>query len=94
MKNINPVDLFDERFLLEKLTKLNDPLLKLEAHLDWKIFVPILDVVFNKPQNSSNAGWTPFDFFLHSREFFWGSATGMVSRFLSLSVRDHRIYPI
>ena len=42
MKNINPLGMFDEHFLLEKLTKLNDPLVKLEAHIDWKIFEPIL----------------------------------------------------
>jgi IS5 family transposase len=61
MKNINPLGMFDEHFLLEKLTKLKDPLVKLEAHIDWKIFEPILDVVFNKPQKSSNAGRPPFD---------------------------------
>jgi len=61
MKNINPLGMFDEHHLLEKLTKLKDPLVKLEAHIDWKIFSPILDVVFNKPQNRSNAGRPPFD---------------------------------
>ncbi|MEI6848358.1 MAG: IS5 family transposase [Chlorobiaceae bacterium] len=61
MKNINPLGLFDEHFLLERLTKLKDPLVKLEAHIDWKIFVPILDVVFNKLENRSNAGRPPFD---------------------------------
>ena len=61
MKNINPLGLFDEHFLLEKLTKLKDPLVKLEAHIQWEIFAPILDIVFNKPQNSSNAGRPPFD---------------------------------
>ena len=30
MKNINPLGLFDEHFLLERLTKLKDPLVKLE----------------------------------------------------------------
>lgn len=33
MKNINPLDLFDEHFLLEKLTRLNDHLVKLVAHI-------------------------------------------------------------
>ena len=56
MKNINSdmSELFDDHFLLEKLTKLND-------HIDWKIFAPILDVVFNKPKNSNNVGRPPFD---------------------------------
>ena len=34
---------FDKHFLLEKLTKLKDPLVKLNNHIDWKIFTPILD---------------------------------------------------
>ncbi|MEI6848225.1 MAG: hypothetical protein WCK32_09405 [Chlorobiaceae bacterium] len=59
MKNINPIGLFEEHFLLERLTKLKDSLVKLEAHIDWKIFVPILDVVFNKPENRSNVGRSP-----------------------------------
>ncbi len=50
MKNINPLGMFDEHFLLERLTKLKDPLVKLNAHIEWKIFAPILDVVFNKPK--------------------------------------------
>lgn len=61
MKNINPLGFFDEHFLLEKLTKLKDPLVKLDEHIDWKIFAPILDVVFNKPKNSNNVGRPPFD---------------------------------
>jgi IS5 family transposase len=34
---------------------------KLEQYIDWKIFAPILDVVFNKPENHSNAGRPPYD---------------------------------
>jgi hypothetical protein len=59
IKKINPLGIFDEHFLFERLTKLKDPLVKLEAHIEWKIFPPILDVVFNKPQNISNAGRPP-----------------------------------
>ena len=61
MNNINPLGLFDEHFLLERLTKLKDPLVKLNDHIDWKIFAPILDVVFNKSKNSNNVGRPPFD---------------------------------
>jgi transposase, IS5 family len=42
MKSINPLGLFDEHFLLEKLTKLKDPLVKLEAHIQWEIFALFL----------------------------------------------------
>ena len=61
MKNINPPRLFDEQFQLERFTLLKDPLVKLEQYIDWKIFAPILDVVFSKPENHSNAGRPPFD---------------------------------
>ena len=61
MKNINPLGLFDEHFLLERLTKLKDPLVKLEERIDWNIFSPILDVVFNKPKNSNRTGRPPFN---------------------------------
>jgi IS5 family transposase len=61
MKNINPLGLFDEYFLLERLTKLKDPLVKLEEHIDWNIFVPVLDVAFSKPENQSNMGRPPYD---------------------------------
>jgi len=63
MKNINSdkSELFYEHFLLERLTKLKDPLVKPDAYIDWNIFAPILNVVFSKPENSSKAGCPPFD---------------------------------
>ncbi|HHE33224.1 MAG TPA: transposase, partial [Chlorobaculum parvum] len=61
MKNINPLGLFDEQFLLERLTKLKDPLVKLEAHIDWQLFAPILEVAFTKPSNRKSMGRPPFD---------------------------------
>lgn len=61
MKNINPLGLFDEYFLMERLTKLKDPLVKLEAHIDWDIFRPVLEVAFNKPANRNKMGRPPFD---------------------------------
>ncbi|MDT9547738.1 MAG: hypothetical protein RI826_10455 [Chlorobium phaeovibrioides] len=56
MKNINPLGLFDEHFLLERLTKLKDPLVKLESYINWNIFTPVLDVAFTKPSNKSRIG--------------------------------------
>ncbi|WP_242664383.1 IS5 family transposase [Chlorobium sp. N1] len=61
MKNINPLGLFDEHFLLERLTKLKDPLVKLESYINWNIFTPVLDVAFSKPSNKSRMGRPPFD---------------------------------
>ena len=36
MKNINDLGLFDDHFLMEKLTKLGDPLQKLNELIDRK----------------------------------------------------------
>ncbi len=60
MKNINPLGFFDEHLLLEKLSKLKDPLVKLASHIDWNIFKPILDETVNKPK-ISNAGRPRFN---------------------------------
>ena len=46
MKNINPLGLFDDHFLLEKLTKLGDPLKKLNEFIDWKIFESPINETF------------------------------------------------
>ena len=44
MKNINPLGIFDDHFLMEKLTRLGDPLQKLNEYIDWKIFEsPLID---------------------------------------------------
>jgi IS5 family transposase len=62
MKNINPLGMFDEHFLLERLTKLNDPLMKLNKHIDWTIFCPVLNqslVDFEKDE--TKGGRPPFD---------------------------------
>ena len=38
MKNINPLGLFDDHFLLETLSKLGDPLQRLNKYINWNIF--------------------------------------------------------
>ena len=61
MKNINPLGFFDDHFLLEKLTKLGDPLEKLNDYINWKIFKAPLDSVFNEElKDSSKGGRLPF----------------------------------
>jgi len=62
MKNINPLGLFDEHFILERLTKLNDPLIKLNKHIDWKIFSPTLDeALIDSERDEAKGGRPPFD---------------------------------
>ena len=46
MKNINPLGLFGDNFLLEKLSKLGDHLEKPNKYIDWKIFEPLLEKTF------------------------------------------------
>lgn len=62
MKNINPLGLFDDHFLMEKLTKLGDPLQKLNEYIDWNIFKAPLEVAFkNEEVDKSKGGRPPFD---------------------------------
>jgi len=62
MKNINPLGLFDEHFLLEKLSKLNDPLVKLNKHIDWRIFIPVLtEALVDYERDKKKGGRPPFD---------------------------------
>lgn len=61
MKNINPLGLFDDHFLMGKLTKLGDPLEKLNKHIDWKIFEPLLEKSFSiENKDLSKGGRPPF----------------------------------
>lgn len=62
MKNINPLGLFDDHFLFDKLTKLGDPLQKLNQFIDWNIFQsPINEALTNINKDSSKGGRPPFD---------------------------------
>lgn len=62
MKNINPLGLFDDHFLMEKLTKLGDPLQKLNEFVDWNIFkAPLLKAIENTTIEPSKGGRPAFD---------------------------------
>ena len=61
MKNINPLGLFDDHFLLETLSKLGDPLLKLNEYIDWNIFEAPLNQAFkNETKDLLKGGRPPF----------------------------------
>src|SRR5208282_1999811 len=65
MKNVNPFGLFDEHFLMERLTKLNDPLVKLNKHIDWNIFLPVLNQALSDSEQDKTRGGRPaFDFLM------------------------------
>lgn len=59
MKNINPVGLFDDHFLMEKLTKLGDPLQKLNNYINWEIFKAPLDKAFSDEAKDLSKGGRP-----------------------------------
>ena len=59
MKNINPLGLFDDHFLLEKLTKLGDPLQKLSKYIGWSIFEAPLDQAFRDDTKDLFKGGRP-----------------------------------
>ena len=62
MKNVNPLGLFDDHFLMEKLSKLGDPLQKLSNYIDWDIFNAPLDKAFaDETKDRSKGGRPPFD---------------------------------
>lgn len=59
MKNINPLGLFDDHFLMEKLTKLGDPLQKLNEYIDWKIFSSPIEQAFKDERKDLSKGGRP-----------------------------------
>jgi IS5 family transposase len=62
MKNINPLGLFDDHFLLETLSKLGDTLQKLNRFIDWKIFEsPINEAFKNEDKDLSKGGRSSFN---------------------------------
>ena len=62
MKNVNALSLFDDHFLMEKLTKLGDPLRKLNDYIDWNIFKAPLETGFrNESKDTTKGGRPPFD---------------------------------
>ena len=50
MKNVNDLGLFDDHFLLKTITKLEDPLQKLNEFIDWKIFESHINKAFKNEQ--------------------------------------------
>ncbi len=59
MKNINPIGLFDDHFVIEKLSKLGNPLQKLDNYIDWKVFEPTVNQPFEKEGKDRKKGGRP-----------------------------------
>jgi transposase, IS5 family len=60
MKNKNDRGFFDEQFRLEKISKLNDPLVLLKELIPWEIFRDTIEKVFRK-ENKGIGGREPYD---------------------------------
>jgi hypothetical protein len=62
MKNVDSLGLFDDYFLMEKLTKLGDPLQKLNKFNNWKILEsPINEAFKNEDRDLSRGGRPPLN---------------------------------
>ena len=61
MKNTNPPGLFDDQFRLDAISCQGDPLEKLNKHIDWKQFKPLLDAVFAR-EDRGVGGRPPYDY--------------------------------
>lgn len=62
MKNINPLGLFDDHFLIQKLSKLGNPLERLDRYIDWKIFEgPVHSSMEPPSNNGKKRGRPPYD---------------------------------
>ncbi len=61
MKNINPLGLFDDHFLTQKLGKLGNPLEKLDRFIDWRIFENTVNEASSSKQMEKKGGRPPYD---------------------------------
>ncbi len=59
MKNINPLGLFDDLFLTQKLGKLGNPLEKLDRYIDWKIFQDTVNQAIESKDGKEKKGGRP-----------------------------------
>lgn len=59
MKNVNPLGLFDDHFLMEKLTQMGDPLERLNNYIDWTIFKAPLERAFSDESKDKSKGGRP-----------------------------------
>jgi transposase, IS5 family len=63
-KKQSPRGFFDEQETLSKLSRLNDPLERLNNCIDFEIFRETLNGIYQKPEQKSKAGAKPFDYVL------------------------------
>jgi len=62
MKKLKQRGLFDDDFRLEKISKIGDPLEKLNRHIDWERFRPQLENICKKGEAEGPGGRPPYDY--------------------------------
>ena len=72
---------------LKELSDSNDPLEKLYAVVDWKIFHPLIKRAFNKPKKS-NAGRKPFNRLMMFRILILGALYNLSDEQLAYQIKD------
>ena len=93
MKNTNPTGLFDEHFLLERLTKLKDPLVKLNSLINWELFRPTLDrALVNTTKDKSKGGRPPFDNILMFKILILQSIYNLSDDQIEYQIHDRRSF--
>ncbi len=94
MKNVNPLGLFDEHFRLERLTQLNDPLVKLNKYIDWRIFAPVLNQheILQKGTNSSHGGRPAFNTTMMFKALILQSIYNISDEQLEYQINDRRSF--
>lgn len=95
---------FDADNRLEEISKQGDPLEKLDQHLDWELFRPILDAAFlASEKDASKGGRPPYDYVMMFKilvlQHLYNLADGKTEfaikdrlsfmRFLGLTLKDH-----
>lgn len=63
-KKLSPRGFFDEQEALDKLSKLKDPLEKLNRYINFEVFRGTLETIYRNPNPKSTAGAKPFDYVL------------------------------
>lgn len=83
----NPNDLFALDFHLRNLDKCADPLVRLDAMIDWELFRPTLATIRER-ERKSNAGRPPFDVVLMFKILIVQSLYNLADDALEFQLRD------
>jgi len=85
--------LFDAEFRLRKIDSIGDPLIKLQAVIDWEFFRPILNKGFKKAEEAQGPGGRPpFDFVVRFRVLILQSLYNLSDDAMEYQLNDRRTF--